>query len=186
PGGAGLVFALPAAPPHPPHPAGAAPPGGGGAGGGGGGPPPPHVRLDQEPLRHDLQPQHTEDEHALLAEHIVTFRLDGPLFFAAAHRFLRELSDVTGVSVVVLRLRRVTTIDASGARALGDAIARLEKRGILVYVSGIPDDGHQPLEALGVIARLVQAGQVFATTGAAIEAARERLHTSGIVPRLAG
>ncbi|MEU8359989.1 SulP family inorganic anion transporter [Nonomuraea sp. NPDC048882] len=145
-----------------------------------------NVRLDQEPLRHDLQPQHTEDEHALLAEHIVTFRLDGPLFFAAAHRFLRELSDVTGVSVVVLRLRRVTTIDASGARALGDAIARLEKRGILVYVSGIPDDGHQPLEALGVIARLVQAGQVFATTGAAIEAARERLHASGIVPRLAG
>ncbi|WP_428834575.1 SulP family inorganic anion transporter [Nonomuraea maheshkhaliensis] len=145
-----------------------------------------NVRLDQEPLRHDLQPQHTEDEHALLAEHIVTFRLDGPLFFAAAHRFLRELSEVTGVSVVVLRLRRVTTIDASGARALGDAIARLEKRGILVYVSGIPDDGHQPLEALGVIARLVQAGQVFATTGAAIEAARERLHTSGIVPRLAG
>ncbi|MEV0308488.1 SulP family inorganic anion transporter [Nonomuraea fuscirosea] len=145
-----------------------------------------NLRLHHEPLRHDLQPQHTEDEHALLAEHIVTYRLDGPLFFAAAHRFLRELSDVTDVSVVVLRLRRVTTIDASGARALGDAITRLEKRGILVYVSGIPDDGHQPLEALGVIARLVQAGQVFATTGAAIEAARERLHTSGIVPRLAG
>ncbi|WP_435875498.1 SulP family inorganic anion transporter [Nonomuraea fuscirosea] len=145
-----------------------------------------NLRLHQEPLRRDLQPQHTEDEHALLAEHIVTYRLDGPLFFAAAHRFLRELSDVTDVSVVVLRLRRVTTIDASGARALGDAITRLEKRGILVYVSGIPDDGHQPLEALGVIARLVQAGQVFATTGAAIEAARERLHASGIVPRLAG
>ncbi|MEV5504661.1 SulP family inorganic anion transporter [Nonomuraea fuscirosea] len=145
-----------------------------------------NLRLHHEPLRHDLQPQHTEDEHALLAEHIVTYRLDGPLFFAAAHRFLRELSDVTDVSVVVLRLRRVTTIDASGARALGDAITRLENRGILVYVSGIPDDGHQPLEALGVIARLVQAGQVFATTDAAIEAARERLHTSGIVPRLAG
>ncbi|AQZ61553.1 sodium-independent anion transporter [[Actinomadura] parvosata subsp. kistnae] len=145
-----------------------------------------NVRFYQEPLRHDLQPHHTEDEHALLAEHIVTYRLDGPLFFAAAHRFLLELSEVTDVSVVVLRMRLVTTIDASGAMVLADTIERLERRGIMVYVSGIRDGHHQPLEALGVIARLSQAGQVFATTDEAIAAARERLHTSGIVPRLAG
>ncbi|MGW3350878.1 SulP family inorganic anion transporter [Nonomuraea rubra] len=145
-----------------------------------------NVRFYQEPLRHDLQPQHTEDEHALLAEHIVTYRLDGPLFFAAAHRLLMDLSEVTGVSVVVLRMRLVSTIDASGAKVLSDTIERLEGRGVMVYVSGIPDGHHQPLEALGVIARLDQAGQVFATTDEAIAAARERLHSSGIVPRLAG
>ncbi|TMR91576.1 SulP family inorganic anion transporter [Nonomuraea basaltis] len=142
--------------------------------------------LDPEPLRNDVRLQHTEDEHAVLAEHIVTYRLAGPLFFAAAHRFLMELSAVTGVSVVVLRMSRVTTIDASGALVLGDAIEQLERRGILVYVSGIPDGHHQPLEALGVIARLDKAGQVFATTTEAITAARDRLHTTGIVPRLAG
>ncbi|MEV0618847.1 SulP family inorganic anion transporter [Nonomuraea sp. NPDC050404] len=145
-----------------------------------------NVRFHQEPLRHDLQPEHTEDEHALLAEHIVTYRLDGPLFFAAAHRFLLELSQLTDVSVVVLRMSRVSTIDASGAKVLGDTIERLEGRGIMVYVSGIPDGHHQPLEALGVVARLNEAGQVFATTDKAIAAARERLHNSGIVPRLAG
>ncbi|GAB2952069.1 SulP family inorganic anion transporter [Nonomuraea fastidiosa] len=145
-----------------------------------------NVRFDQEPLRHDLQPQHTVEEHALLAEHIVTYRLEGPLFFAAAHRFLVEVSAVSGVSVVVLRMRRVTTIDASGALVLGDAVSRLEQRGIAVYVSGIPDGHHRPLEALGVIARLHQAGRVFATTDEAIAAARERLHTTGVVPRLAG
>ncbi|MFB4283658.1 SulP family inorganic anion transporter [Nonomuraea sp. MTCD27] len=145
-----------------------------------------NVRFDQEPLRHDLQPQHTVEEHALLAEHIVTYRLDGPLFFAAAHRFLLEMSEVTDVSVVVLRMSRVTTIDASGALVLGDAIERLERRGIMVYVSGIPDGHHQPLEALGVIARLDGEGRVFATTDGAIAAARERLHSTGIVPRLAG
>ncbi len=145
-----------------------------------------NVRTHREPLRHDLQPHHTEHEHALLAEHIVTYRLDGPLFFAAAHRLLLELSEVTGVTVVVLRLRRVTTIDASGAKLLADTIERLQRRGIMVYVSGIPDGHHQPLEALGVLARLHAAGQVFATTDAAIAAARERLHTTGIVPRLAG
>jgi SulP family sulfate permease len=145
-----------------------------------------NVRLDAEPLRHDLQPHHTEDEHALLAEHIVTYRLAGPLFFAASHRFLREMSEVTDVSVVVLRMSRVTTIDASGALVLGEAIERLERRGVMVYVSGIPDGHHQPLEALGVVARLNRAGQVFTTTTEAIAAARERLHSTGIVPRLAG
>nr|WP_328818211.1 SulP family inorganic anion transporter [Nonomuraea cypriaca] len=144
-----------------------------------------NASLDPEPLRHDLQPQHTEREHALLAEHIVTYRLAGPLFFAAAHRLLVDLSDVTDVSVVILRMSRVTTIDASGALVLSDAIGRLERRGIMVYVSGIPDGHHRPLEALGVIARLDRAGQAFATTSEAIAAARDRLRSTGVLPRLA-
>ncbi|TDD18808.1 SulP family inorganic anion transporter [Nonomuraea diastatica] len=142
-----------------------------------------NTRLHQEPLRRDLHPV---AEHALLTEHIVTYRLDGPLFFAAAHRFLLALSEVRGVSVVVLRMSRVTTIDASGALALADAIDQLERRGIMVYVSGIPDRHHQPLEALGVAGRLSRAGQVYPTTGEAITAARDRLHHAGVLPGLAG
>ena len=60
--------------------------------------------------------EHSAEEHALLAEHIVAYRLDGPLFFAAAHRFLLELSEVADVRVVILRMSRVSTIDATGAR----------------------------------------------------------------------
>ncbi|TDD45873.1 SulP family inorganic anion transporter [Nonomuraea terrae] len=141
-----------------------------------------NVRLDTVPLRPDLPEDHTEAEHELLAEHIVAYRLDGPLFFAAAHRFLLELSEVAHVAVVILRMSRVTTIDASGALVLGDAIDRLQRRGITVYVSGIRDGHHQPLRALGVIARLDAAGQVFATTPEAIAAARERLNHTGLLP----
>ncbi|GAA2858018.1 SulP family inorganic anion transporter [Streptosporangium fragile] len=144
-----------------------------------------NVRLDEMPIAHDLPGDHTEDEHALLAEHIVAYRLDGPLFFAAAHRFLLELSEVADVSVVILRMSRVTTIDASGALVLGDAIDRLQRRGITVYVSGIRDGHHQPLHALGVIAHLDQEGRVFANTPDAIAAARNLLHHAGILPALA-
>ncbi|MFB9200284.1 SulP family inorganic anion transporter [Nonomuraea spiralis] len=141
-----------------------------------------NVRLDAVPLHADLPADHDTEERALLAEHIVAYRLDGPLFFAAAHRFLLELSEVADVSVVILRLSRVTTIDASGALVLGDAITRLERRGITVYVSGIRDGHHQPLNALGVIARLDAAGRVFATTPEAIAAARDHLRRTGILP----
>ncbi|MFD1542720.1 SulP family inorganic anion transporter [Nonomuraea guangzhouensis] len=140
-----------------------------------------NARLDEMPLRPDLPGDHTEQEHALLAEHIVAYRLDGPLFFAAAHRFLLELSEVASVSAVILRMSRVTTIDATGALVLGDAIERLERRGITVYVSGIRDGHHQPLHALGVIARLDETGRVFATTPEAIAAARDHLHRAGLL-----
>ncbi|MER6580863.1 SulP family inorganic anion transporter [Nonomuraea sp. NPDC001023] len=141
-----------------------------------------NVRLDTVPLHADLPGDHAAEEHELLAEHIVAYRLDGPLFFAAAHRFLLELSEVADVSVVILRMSRITTIDASGALVLGDAVARLERRGITVYVSGIRDGHHRPLRALGAIARLDEAGQVFASTPEAIAAARRHLHRTGVLP----
>ncbi|MEU4409280.1 SulP family inorganic anion transporter [Streptosporangium sp. NPDC023963] len=143
------------------------------------------VRLDMTPIHPELPGDHSEQEHALLAEHIVAYRLDGPLFFAAAHRFLLELSEVAAVSVVILRMSRVTTIDASGALVLGDAMERLQRRGITVYVSGIRQGHHQPLHALGVIAHLDRAGRVFATTPEAIEAARDRLRQAGVLPATA-
>jgi SulP family sulfate permease len=112
----------------------------------------------------------------------VAYRLDGPLFFAAAHRFQRQLADVHDVSAVMLRMCGVTTIDASGALALREAIERLERRGIAVYVSGIREGHDQPLEAIGVIPRLRLAGRVFTTTHEAIEAARHRLRAAGTLP----
>ncbi|WP_019709700.1 SulP family inorganic anion transporter [Streptomyces xinghaiensis] len=142
-----------------------------------------NARLDEVPLHHEDTPgSHDAAEHALLAEHIVAYRLDGPLFFAAAHRFLLELSEVADVSVVILRMSRVTTIDASGSLVLKDAIEKLERRGITVLVSGIRDGHHRPLEALGVIGRLDATGRVFASTPEAIAAARELLHGSGVLP----
>jgi SulP family sulfate permease len=127
------------------------------------------ARLDQVPLD---TADHTEEEHELLSQHIVAYRLDGPLFFAAAHRLLLELPDVADVEVVILRLARVSTLDATGAQMLGDAIAKLEHRGIVVMVSGITPAHHTILETLGVGAQLRAAGLVFETTPLAIAHAR--------------
>ncbi|MEV0733661.1 SulP family inorganic anion transporter [Polymorphospora sp. NPDC050346] len=140
------------------------------------------ARLDQVDVTPDLPDTHGEAEHKLLTEHIVAYRIDGPLFFAAAHRFLLELADVADVSVVILRMSKVTTIDASGALILKDAIEKLEGRGITVYVSGIRDGHHRPLQALGVLTRLDNAGRVLPTTPDAIKAARDMLHTNGAIP----
>ncbi|HEY8978505.1 MAG TPA: SulP family inorganic anion transporter, partial [Streptomyces sp.] len=98
------------------------------------------ARFDQVPLERG---DHSAEEHALLAEHIVAYRIDGPLFFAAAHRFLLELTDVADVRVVVLRMSRISTVDATGALILKDAVEKLRRRGITVLASGIRPEQRQ-------------------------------------------
>ncbi|WP_035735973.1 SulP family inorganic anion transporter [Glycomyces arizonensis] len=127
---------------------------------------------------------HHDEEAALLHEHIVAYRLEGPLFFAAAHRFLLQLLEVADVRVVVLRMSRVSTLDASGALVLADAIKRLEHRGIAVYLSGLEPIHARPLKALGVLEPLWQQGRLFEHTGEAIEAARQRLKADGLLEQL--
>ncbi len=75
------------------------------------------ARLDRTPLTETADDAH--EEQRLLDEHIVAYRIDGPLFFGAAQRFLHELSEVTDVAVLILRLGRVSSLDATGVRMLG-------------------------------------------------------------------
>ncbi len=130
------------------------------------------ARLDKVPLEAG---DHTAEEHALLSEHIVAYRLDGPLFFAAAHRLLIELTDVTDVQVVILRMSRITTMDATGAHVLGDAITKLEHRGITVILSGITPGHDDVLALLGIADQLRADGLIFPDTPTAITHARSLL-----------
>ncbi|MES9539431.1 MULTISPECIES: SulP family inorganic anion transporter [unclassified Actinomadura] len=140
-------------------------------------------RLDQVSLKDgDRDGDHTAEERRLLDEHIVAYRFDGPLFFAAAHRFLLELSEVSDVRFVILRMSRISALDATGAGVLGDAITRLEDRGITVLVSGVRPGHDQILAALGVAEHLRRDGLVFPTTPEAIAHARARLRAAGVLP----
>lgn len=141
------------------------------------------ARLEQVPLHMDLPPaDHHVEEQKLLAEHIVAYRIDGPLLFAAAHRFLLELTEHADVRVVILRMSRISALDSSGAKVLGDAIDKLTRRGTLVLVSGVREDHHVRLAALGILDRLHEAGRVFPSTPQAIAYAQAHLHGTGLLP----
>jgi SulP family sulfate permease len=133
------------------------------------------ARLREEPLDQD---DHADEEQAVLDEQIVVFRLDGPLFFAAAHDFLLELSEVSNVRVVVLRMSRITTIDATGAALLADTITRLEARDITVLLSGVRSHQERVLTSLGVYDQLATENHLFDTTPEAI--AHARVHASRV------
>ncbi len=127
------------------------------------------VTLEEEPL---TAQHHSDEEHALLDAHIVAYRLDGPLFFGGAHQALLELSTLTDVRVVVLRMSRVPTLDATGAAVLRDTVRALEHRGVTVLMSGVRDGQVATLRALGVLDSLADERHLFAGTPEAIAHAR--------------
>jgi sulfate permease, SulP family len=90
-------------------------------------------------------------EHALLQEHIVTYRLDGALFFGAAQRFLLELTEVAAVEIVILRLGRLRVLDSTGAQALTDLIVHLQHRGVTVLLASLRPEHRRLLERVGTL-----------------------------------
>jgi SulP family sulfate permease len=134
------------------------------------------ARLDELPLDHA---DHEAEERSVFDEHIVVYRLEGSLFFGAAHTFLLELSEVGDVRVVVLRMSRVATLDATGASVLADTIRRLEARSITVLLSGIRPEHAAILERLGVYDQLAHEKHVFLRTPEAIAHARAHAERRG-------
>lgn len=111
-------------------------------------------------------------EHALLQEHIVTYRLDGALFFGAAQRFLLELTEVADVEVVILRLGRLRVLDSTGAQALGDLVEHLQQRGVTVLLASVRPQHRRLLERVGALDALAHENHVLPTIREALDHAR--------------
>jgi sulfate permease, SulP family len=133
------------------------------------------MRLLGEPdaARHDSDAD-TAAEQRLLRERVVAYRVDGPIFFGAANRFFDQLLKTGGgIRVVILRLRRVPVMDATGANALDALVDRLGRDGVTIMLSGLQPQPRELLGRMGVLAGLeARGGRVFDTSEAAIDAAR--------------
>ncbi len=118
----------------------------------------------------------TEEERDLLREHIVAYRIDGALFFGAAQRFLTDLAQVADVRVVILRLPDLQVLDATGAQALGEIVADLERRHITVLLKGPRPEHERVLRAVGALDELAHENHLFTDLDAAV--AHARLHAA--------
>ncbi|WP_369374506.1 SulP family inorganic anion transporter [Promicromonospora sp. Populi] len=116
-------------------------------------------------------------------ERIALFRLEGAMFFGASDRILGEVTALTpgSVDVVILRLSHLQLVDATGARALADLVAELERRGVTVLVKGIRPQHRRILEAVGLHRELRHESHLFTALPAAVAFARSHIRqtTSG-------
>ena len=129
--------------------------------------------LTETPIPHEVD---DTEERALLAEHIVAYRIDGALFFGAAQRFLTDFARIADVRVVILRLPDLQVLDATGAQALGEIVTDLEARHITVLLKGPRPEHERVLRTVGALAHLDTQHHVFTNLDDAI--AHARLHAA--------
>jgi SulP family sulfate permease len=75
-----------------------------------------------------------------LPPYVAVFRIHGPFLFGATDKLLHALDHIDDLpKVVIFRLRNMTTIDATGLKALEDAALRLRDSGRTAIFCGAPD-----------------------------------------------
>lgn len=115
-----------------------------------------------------------EDETGVTEEmknHIYILRLGGPVFFASITGFNKVMHEVptNGIKTVVIRMKRVTFMDQSGAYALETAIKDLQAQGIEVLMTIIQPQADAILHKTHIIPTLVPEERTFKTFEDCIE-----------------
>lgn len=124
---------------------------------------------------HDADVADERLTHALHSDRIVTFRLDGALFFGAAQRLLDEVSRVRDVETVILRLRALEVLDSTGAQTLRDLIRELEARGVTVLIACARPDHEALLRRVGALDALAHENHLVPTIDDALIHAQRHL-----------
>ncbi|GAB4232449.1 MAG: SulP family inorganic anion transporter [Stanieria sp.] len=102
-----------------------------------------------------------------LSQSIAVYRVDGPVFFGAAERFVTFLRDEPEVKYLILRMRFVPNIDTTGLVALEDIYYDLKRHNCRLMLTGLQPQVREILERSGLLGK-IGVENCFATTTEAI------------------
>lgn len=113
-----------------------------------------------------------EEELTDVPKGVNIYEINGPLFFGASRRFQEVMGEVNLTSkVLILRMRNVPFMDASGASSLNEICKRFQKQGIAVLISGANPEVQEELRKSGLM-DLLQPENVLGNIKDALERAR--------------
>ncbi|HWR42042.1 SulP family inorganic anion transporter [Sporomusa sp.] len=87
---------------------------------------------------------------------ISIFSIEGPLFFGAAQMFSQSIIDTIQYSpkIVILRLSKVPFMDLTGEDHLRTIVKSLQKRGVMVLISGLNEQPEKTLNMTGLYEKI--------------------------------
>ncbi len=134
-------------------------------------------------IKDALGPIGTDDEPADLLfeeefdipEGVMVFEINGPLFFGASQKFQDVLTDLKQTpEVLILRMRHVPFIDATGVSRLREIARQLQSKNTSIVVSGANRGVKHELLKSGLYA-LIGKWNIHDNIGSALERSREIL-----------
>ncbi|MEG3895789.1 MULTISPECIES: SulP family inorganic anion transporter [unclassified Microcoleus] len=102
-----------------------------------------------------------------LSKQIAVYRVDGPVFFGAAERFVTFLRDEPEVKYLILRMRFVPNMDTTGLVALEDIYRDLKRHDCRLLLTGLQPEVQNLLERTRLLDKIGKEN-CFETTDAAI------------------
>ncbi len=116
----------------------------------------------------DLHREYAHLGFNALPRGVMVYAVEGPFFFGAVENFERALASThSDPRHLILRLRRMPFIDATGLQALEDAIRGFHARGVEVMLCGANARVERKLARAGIL-DLVGQARYFKTCGEAI------------------
>lgn len=145
------------------------------------------MRNLREAIVQEEMPEDVEIAQAINNEDkLEVYEVYGSLFFAAMEKFMIILTrSERKPEILILRMRHVMSIDASGVKLLFDLLDKTKKNKTLLLVSGIPESRsvYQSLEKSGFIASCGKE-HLFSNSRQALEYARAMLRESIVEKQL--
>ena len=100
------------------------------------------------------------------------FEIEGPFFFGIANKFDELTRNTDAMPIRIIRMRKVTFIDATGLHNLEIFIEASHKEGRTIILSGVHDNVEKALRKAGLV-KLVGAENVCANIHLALQRAQE-------------
>jgi SulP family sulfate permease len=119
-----------------------------------------------------------------IPDYVTVFRVHGPFLFGATDKFSEILDDLpTLPSIIVLRLRNMTAIDATGLGAIRDLADQVHASGRSLLLCGAREQPAQLMKQ-AEFERHVGAENICASIQGALERAMEIRHSSAVPPQM--
>lgn len=94
-----------------------------------------------------------EDELMVIPKGVILYEINGPLFFGASQKFSETLRDIqTAPRILIIRMRQVNLIDATGLLRLKEIAIQYQSRKITILLSGVRPDIREQLANYGIVA----------------------------------
>lgn len=104
-----------------------------------------------------IDDEDTDPDHISLKkvpDNTRVYEINGPMFFAASDKFAYILDNTKGIDVLILRMRNVPAIDASGVEMLDKITKRCKKHQIEVVFSHVNEQPMHAMEKAGFVQRV--------------------------------
>lgn len=119
-----------------------------------------------------------DDELPDLPKGVLLYEINGPLFFGASQKFQEVLTDLNQQpKILILRMRNVPFIDATGINRLKEICQQLQSRGTVIIISGANQDVKSELLTANFHG-LLDRQNIHDSIGGAIERAKQILNAN--------